>query len=254
MTNRTSEKLEYRNILGIKVVCFDWDSSFAYFEKRIENHEFMKQGWLNANNANIAHEDPAYMAALEDYLILPDGIGVDIASKVAHGEKFPANLNGTDFIPGLMQHIKRPLKVALLGGGPGVAADAAQLFKKQIPQHDFRVISDGYFKPDDIDGILSQLKEYHPDILLVAMGVPRQEMFIDKHITAEHCTIASAVGALFDLHTGRVQRAPHWVRTLKMEWVHRLLQEPRRLAKRYLIGNPVFLWRVAKEKLSGGKP
>ncbi len=80
----------------------------------------MKQGWLNANNANIAHEDPAYMAALKDYLILPDGIGVDIASKVAYGEKFPANLNGTDFIPGLMQHIKRPMKVALLGAVPAL--------------------------------------------------------------------------------------------------------------------------------------
>ena len=107
MTTTSPEKLEYKNILGIKVVCFDWDSSFAYFEKRIENREFLKQGWLNANNANIAHEDPNYMAALKDFLILPDGIGVDIASKVAYGEKFPANLNGTDFIPGLMQHIKR---------------------------------------------------------------------------------------------------------------------------------------------------
>ncbi|WP_094507645.1 WecB/TagA/CpsF family glycosyltransferase [Brucella thiophenivorans] len=254
MTKSSPENIEYRNILGIKVACFDWDSSFAYFEKRIVSREFMKQGWLNANNANIAHEDPAYMKALEDFLILPDGIGVDIASKVAYGNKFPANLNGTDFIPGLMQHVKQPMKVALLGGGPGVADEAAQLFTSQIPQHDFRVISDGYFKPADIDGILGQLADYHPDILLVAMGVPRQEMFIDHYITAQHCTIASAVGALFDLHTGRVQRAPHWVRTLKMEWVHRLMQEPRRLAKRYLIGNPVFLWHVAKEKLTGGKP
>ncbi len=64
--------------------------------------------------------------------------------------------------------------------------------------------------------------------------------------------MASAVGALFDLHTGRVQRAPQWVRNIQMEWVHRLLQEPRRLAKRYLIGNPVFLWRVAKGWMKGG--
>jgi exopolysaccharide biosynthesis WecB/TagA/CpsF family protein len=107
---------------------------------------------------------------------------VDIASKVAYGSKFPANLNGTDFIPGLLQHMKRPLKVALLGGGPGVAADAAELFKQQIPHHEYRVISDGFFKPADLDGILAQLKDFHPDILLVAMGVPRQELFIDSII------------------------------------------------------------------------
>ncbi|MBB4095141.1 WecB/TagA/CpsF family glycosyltransferase [Ochrobactrum pecoris] len=246
-----TENVTYRNILGVKVACFDWDSAFTFFENRIDDGRFMKQGWLNANNSNIAETDPAYRAALEDFLILPDGVGVDIASKVAYGSRFPANLNGTDFIPGLLEHMKRPLKVALLGGGPGVAADAAQLFMQQIPHHDYRVISDGFFKPADLDGILAQLKDFHPDILLVAMGVPRQELFIDKHITAEHCTIASAVGALFDLHTGRVQRAPQWVRKVQMEWVHRLLQEPRRLAKRYLIGNPVFLWRVAKGWMKG---
>ena len=246
-----SENVTYRIILGVKVACFDWDSAFTFFENRINEGRFMKQGWLNANNSNIADTDPTYRAALEDFLILPDGVGVDIASKVAYGSKFPANLNGTDFIPGLLQHMKRPLKIALLGGGPGVAADAAQLFMQQIPRHDYRVISDGFFKPADLDGILGQLKDFHPDILLVAMGVPRQELFIDKHITAEHCTVASAVGALFDLHTGRVQRAPQWVRKIQMEWVHRLLQEPRRLAKRYLIGNPVFLWRVAKGWMKG---
>ncbi|KAB2749422.1 WecB/TagA/CpsF family glycosyltransferase [Brucella anthropi] len=246
-----TENVTYRNILGVKVACFDWAGAFAFFENRINEGRFMKQGWLNANNSNITDTDPAYRTALQDFLILPDGVGVDIASKVAYGSKFPANLNGTDFIPGLLQHMKRPLKVALLGGGPGVAADTAQLFMQQIPHHEYRVISDGFFKPADLDGILGQLKEFHPDILLVAMGVPRQELFIDKHITAEHCTVASAVGALFDLHTGRVQRAPHWVRKIQMEWVHRLLQEPRRLAKRYLIGNPVFLWRVAKGWMKG---
>lgn len=247
-----TENVTYRNILGVKVACFEWDSAFAFFENRLNEGRFMKQGWLNANNSNIADTNPVYRAALEDFLILPDGVGVDIASKVAYGSRFPANLNGTDFIPGLLQHMKRPLKVALLGGGPGVAADAAGLFTQQIPHHEYRVISDGFFKPTDLDGILGQLKDFHPDILLVAMGVPRQELFIDKHITAEHCTIASAVGALFDLHTGRVQRAPQWVRKIQMEWVHRLLQEPRRLAKRYLIGNPVFLWRVAKGWMNGG--
>ncbi len=248
-----NDTVTYRNILGVKVACFDWDDAFAFFQKCIDEGRFLKQGWLNANNANIAHTDSAYRAALDDFLILPDGICGDIASKVAHGSKFPANLNGTDFIPGLLRHMKRPLKVALLGAGPNVAAEAAGLFKKQMPQHDYRVISDGFFKPADIDGILQRLKEFHPDILLVAMGVPRQELFIEKYITAEHCTLASAVGALFDLHTGRIQRAPQWVRALKMEWVHRLLQEPRRLAKRYLVGNPVFLWRVARNRLKGGQ-
>jgi UDP-N-acetyl-D-mannosaminuronic acid transferase (WecB/TagA/CpsF family) len=88
-----TENVTYRNILGVKVACFDWDSAFAFFEKRINDGQFMKQGWLNANNSNIADENPDYRAALRDFLILPDGVGVDIASKVAYGGKFPANLN-----------------------------------------------------------------------------------------------------------------------------------------------------------------
>ncbi|ENR65339.1 WecB/TagA/CpsF family glycosyltransferase [Brucella abortus] len=247
----SDDKVSYRNILGTRVACFTWDSAFAFFEKRIESRSFMKQSCLNAHNANIAYENRGFRKALEDFLILPDGIGVDIASKVFYGERFPANLNGTDFVPGLLQHMKRPLKIGLLGGLPGVAANAAQLFKKQVSRHDYRVISDGYFKPANLDAILARLKDFHPDILLVAMGVPRQEFFIDAHITGEHCTIASGVGALFDLHTGRVQRAPQWMRKLRMEWVYRLLQEPQRLAKRYPLGNPAFLWRVAKTWLKG---
>ena len=78
-------------------------------------------------------------------------------------------------------------------------------------------------------------------------------IFIQQHITAQHCTIASAVGALLDFQSGRVERAPQWVRNLKMEWVYRLLLEPKRLAKRYLVGNPLFLWRVGIHYLKGGK-
>ncbi|MBV2144302.1 WecB/TagA/CpsF family glycosyltransferase [Falsochrobactrum sp. TDYN1] len=247
------EKITYRNILGVRVACFDWDSAFAFFEKCIDERRFLKQGWLNAHIANITYTDHAFKTKLENFLILPDGIGVDIASKAAYGAKFPANLNGTDFIPGLLQHIQRPLRVALLGGKSGVPEEALAAFRTQSPQHDYRVVSDGYFKPDEVAGILERLTEFHPDILLVAMGAPRQELFIDQHITARHCTIASAVGALLDFQSGRVERAPQWIRNMRMEWAYRLLLEPKRLMKRYLVGNPLFLWRVARHRLSGEK-
>ena len=247
------EKIAYRNILGVQVACLDWGSAFAFFEQCIDERRYLKQGWLNAHIANIAYEDHAFKTKLENFLILPDGIGVDIASKVAYGTKFPANLNGTDFIPGLLKHIKRPLRVALLGGKPGVADEALTAFQMQSPQHDYLVISDGYFKNDDIDSILERLTKFKPDILLVAMGVPRQELFIDQYITAQHCTIASSVGALLDFQSGRIDRAPQWIRNMRMEWAYRLSLEPKRLMKRYLIGNPLFLWRIARYWLSGEK-
>lgn len=253
MDQRIGKEIAYRNILGVRVACFDWGGAFAFFEKCIDERRFLKLGWLNAHVANIAYTDHAFKTRLENFLILPDGIGVDIASKAAYGTKFPANLNGTDFIPGLLHHIKRPLRIGLLGGKPGVADEALATFRTQSPQHDYHVISDGYFKPGDVEALLDRLAALRPDILLVAMGVPRQELFIDEHITAQHCTIASAVGALLDFQSGRVERAPQWVRMMRMEWAYRLWLEPARLAKRYLVGNPLFLWRVLKHRLSGAK-
>jgi exopolysaccharide biosynthesis WecB/TagA/CpsF family protein len=116
------------------------------------------------------------------------------------------------------------------------------------------VISDGFFKSEHQPYILRVLKEYHPHILLVAMGVPRQEMFMAKNLTAEHCTLAFGVGALFDFMAGTVPRAPVIVQKLRSEWLYRLAQEPGRLWYRYIVGNPLFLLRVmrAKFKVGGG--
>ena len=91
-----------------------------------------------------------------------------------------------------------------------------------------------------------------PEILLVAMGVPRQELWIERHITAEHCTLPIAVGALFDFMSGAVPRAPSLMRQLRMEWVFRLMIEPMRLWRRYVLGNPIFLVRVLREKFLRG--
>jgi exopolysaccharide biosynthesis WecB/TagA/CpsF family protein len=82
-----------------------------------------------------------------------------------------------------------------------------------------------------------------PDVLLVALGNPLQEFWIAEHLRALDARVAIGVGALFDYLAGRVRRAPRWVRALRSEWVFRMLMEPRRLAQRYLVGNPVFLWR-----------
>ena len=102
--------------------------------------------------------------------------------------------------------------------------------------------------------ILERIEALRPDILLVAMGVPRQEFWIAKNITPRHCTLPMAVGALLDFLSGTVPRAPAWMRRLRLEWVFRLIIEPGRLWRRYILGNPVFLARVVRQKLSSSVP
>lgn len=208
----------------------------------------LKVAFANAHFVNEAARNPAFRSILPQFMILPDGIGVDIASKLLYGEKFPANLNGTDFVPAFLQAQAAPLRVALLGAKPGVADKAAQRLSRMTPQHDIHVISHGYFTPEEEVRLLDQLAAAPADLLLVAFGNPAQEKWIARCITPAHARIAMGVGALLDFLAGEVPRAPEAVRRLRLEWMWRLAQEPRRLWRRYILGNPAFLLRVLRQK------
>jgi len=241
----------WKNILGIPVASVARQEAIELLHHMLAERDFTKISFLNAHNANIACEDAEFAAALDDFLILPDGIGVDIAAKLLYGAPFPDNLNGTDFIPSFLQATKEPLTVGLIGTTRRNAEAAALRLTMLAGQHNFAVIHDGFFCVAEEPEILERLRRLRPDILLVAMGVPRQELWIARNITREHCTLPIAVGALLDFLSGAVPRAPLWVRRLRLEWVFRLLIEPGRMWRRYVVGNPLFLARVARQKFFG---
>lgn len=239
-----------RTILGIPVLAIRWDDAIALLNRLIAERRFTKVSFLNAHNANLAYTDPVFAQALDDFLILPDGIGVDLAAKLLYGAPFPDNLNGTDFVPAFLQASTKPLTVGLLGATRLNAEAASRKLAAIAVQHNFVVIHDGYFSAAEEAGIVDRIEELRPDVLLVAMGVPRQELWIARHIDARHCTLPIAVGALLDFLSGAVPRAPLWMRRLRLEWLFRLAVEPGRLWRRYMVGNPLFLWRVTRQKFS----
>jgi len=239
-----------KTILGIPVLAIRWNDAIALLARLVAERRFTKVSFLNAHNANIAYTDPVFAEALDDFLVLPDGVGVDVAAKLLYGAPFPDNLNGTDFIPAFLQASARPLTVALLGA-TRVNADAASTKLAALAvQHRFVVIHDGYFSADEEPEIVERIARLRPDVLLVAMGVPRQELWIARNIDARHCTLPIAVGALLDFLSGTVPRAPLWMRGFRLEWLFRMWIEPGRLWRRYVVGNPVFLWRVIRQKFS----
>lgn len=249
---RTDETDRTRDIMGIKVKVLDWPDVMRELEASLEPDRPQRiVNFLNANNANIAHSNQAYRRSIARCDVLADGIGVDIASKLLHGRAFPANLNGTDLVPAFFVHVTRPLRVALIGAREDVVEAAVRSFARATPWHEFRAISHGYFAPSETDGVLADLAAFDPDVTLVALGSPRQEIWIDAHIGPAHGRIVFGVGALFDFVSGTVSRAPRLVRDLRLEWVYRLCMEPGRLWRRYVIGNPVFLYRVLRYKFSG---
>lgn len=240
-----------RDIAGVQVSPLTEAAALKLFDDAFSTRSHRHVAFCNAHLVNLAAEDPGLRRRLDGFLVLPDGAGVDIASRLLHGERFPSNLNGTDFIPALLAARRLRLRVMLLGGRPGIAERAAERLRADYPQHDFAVLSHGFFQEQDEAALLGRLEREQPDLLLVALGNPRQESWIADHIRPLHCTVAAGVGALFDFLAGEVTRAPRALRKTRFEWAYRLWLEPGRLWRRYLLGNPLFLYRVLMARLSG---
>lgn len=196
--------------------------------------------FANAHTVNMARQKSGFARALQQALVLNDGIGVDIASRWLYRRYFPANLNGTDFTPDLLDRVSSGTRIFLLGGAPGVADLAASAIVAQHDHIEVVGMQHGFFSEDDEAELLNQINASGADIVLVAMGHPRQEMWAAQNIDRLGVTTI-CVGALLDFYAGTAQRAPLWVRQLRAEWAFRLLREPQRLAHRYLIGNGTFL-------------
>lgn len=242
-----------RDIGGIGIAVMERDVAIAEVVDAVSTGSHMKMAFCNANLVNVAAGNPALLRSLSTFLVLADGIGVDVGSWILYGKAFPANLNGTDFFPSLFAGARRPMRVALLGGRPGVADRAAANLTQRYPAHRFSVVSHGYFTAEEESRLLDGLKAERPDLLLVAMGNPLQERFIADKLGPQHCSVAAGVGALFDFFADEVQRAPEFVRKARLEWIFRLWLEPRRLWRRYVLGNPAFLLRIARQYAVGGR-
>ncbi len=207
--------------------------------------------FMNAHCCNIRRRNVEYARAVAQAdVLLPDGIGVELAAKMT-GQKLTANLNGTDLVPALLVKAARMGKsVFLFGGTPGTADAAAAKLIHTIPSLRIAGTSNGYSDAADPEAVIAEINDSGADIVLVALGVPMQELWLNKYAHRLNASLTLAVGALFDFLAGTVVRAPKLVCRAKAEWVWRLAQEPRRLAKRYLAGNVAFLahagFRVAK--------
>lgn len=248
----TSIVASQRMILDIPVCDFGWADAFAFADE-VASLPIGQTviSFLNANNANLMMRDAEYRDVLTRHIVLPDGHGVDIASWMFHGKIFPANLNGTDFVPALMTYMTTPRRVAMIGARPDILKRAAANFRRHAPWHEFIPVADGFFDVARSDEVMAAVRELKPDILLIAMGSPKQEKWIDRHVGPGHARLVISVGALFDFMAEEVPRASPTVRRLRLEWLHRLIHEPGRLWRRYLLGNPLFIFHILRHKVIG---
>ncbi len=201
--------------------------------------------FVNADCLNQAVSNQAYRDVLRHAdRVVGDGIGVRLAARFG-GHQMRENVNGTDLFPQLCQAaVDAGVSLFLLGARPGVAAAAAEEMERRYPGLQIAGHHHGYLTPDEEPGLIARINESGAGILLVAMGAPAQEQWIDRHRDDLRVGLALGVGGLFDFYSGRLPRAPQWVREMGLEWVWRLAHEPGRMWRRYLVGNPRFLMRT----------
>jgi N-acetylglucosaminyldiphosphoundecaprenol N-acetyl-beta-D-mannosaminyltransferase len=219
--------------------------------RRIVELEVRRVSYVNAHVLNQSADNAALRRALRaSDLVYCDGYGVRLAAR-AIGLEVPHRMTGADWIwslAGLCQERERSLY--LLGSRPGTAVDAAAALKRAYPRLRVCGAHHGYFEigSHQSERVLEHIAERRPDILLVGMGTPLQELWVDRETDRIEAGAIWTVGALFDYLAGRTPRAPHWVADHGFEWVFRLAVEPRRMWRRYLLGNPAFLYRVWEER------
>jgi exopolysaccharide biosynthesis WecB/TagA/CpsF family protein len=203
--------------------------------------------FANTHLLYCALRDRDFARILGSFVTLNDGVGLSVLARIASNRRFAANLNGTDFTPALLQALPRGARLYLAGGEPGVAEASARRIAKAYPHLTICGYCDGFAEARQGIADVARLR---PDLVLAAMGNPTQERWIWDAARASGRGIFLGVGALFDFLTHRHERAPLNLRSLRLEWLYRLIHEPSRLWRRYSLEILFVLASAVQQRLS----
>lgn len=202
-------------------------------------------------NAEIAYEalhDENMRTLLNSAeLMLPDGAGVVLASKILK-TPLKQKVAGVDFADGLLGVLETTgQSLYLLGSKPGVGELAAQKMTQKHPKLRIAGIADGYFQ--DEAPVIDKINASGADVLFVCLGAPKQEQFMARHQKALHVKLMAGLGGTLDSFAGTVKRAPKWMIRLNLEWLYRLIKEPKRFKR--MLRLPKYLWAVVCKRIRG---
>ena len=234
-------KLIKKKILGIEFTDSDLNSILEYIDEKLQKNE--KKFYIVTPNPEIliiSRKDPDCKNVLNHAEIaLPDGVGVLFAGRIL-GERLKERITGVDFMEMLSERLsKRPITVGFLGGRDSVADETAECLRRKYPGLKVSFVSQD--PPESLQSIKC-------DMLFVAFGSPKQEKWIAQNLESLSIKAAMGVGGAFDIISGRIPRAPSFVRKLGLEWLYRLIREPWRIKRQFRLLEFVFL--VFLEKLS----
>lgn len=221
--------------------------AIEYVMHRVVTKEQSKIAFVNTDCLNKVTENQEYRESLRRFdQIYADGIGIKIGCRMKNISVVD-NVNGTDMFPILCdQSAQNGVKLFLLGADKGIAKKCAENMQNAYPGLNIVGTQHGFFKREETGQVIKKINDSGADILIVGFGAPLQEQWIDQYSSQLDASVLIGVGGLFDFYSGRIPRAPLWMRQLGCEWVWRLGQEPKRLWHRYIVGNPLYLLRALK--------
>lgn len=201
----------------------------------------------NAEIAYMAEKDKKLLDIINEAgLVLPDGVGVILASKII-GKPLKQKVAGVEFAESLLSKYSGP--VYLLGGKPGVAATAKSNLEKKYPGCNIVGVNDGYFK--NADEVIEKINQSGAKVLFVCLGAPKQEFFIHENMSKLSPSVIAGLGGSLDVFAGTAKRAPDIFIKLGLEWFYRLLKQPSRIKRMSVL--PLYVLKSVKYKLFGGK-
>ena len=236
-------------ILNTYVNAISLEETVDEVEKVIQLGEPTQHVFINALKVNLMNKDPELRKILNACpLISADGVSILWAAKKL-GVPLKERVNGTDLFLKLVNiAAQKGYKIYLFGAKEEVVQKVKSIFLEQYPSLKIAGVRNGYFKEEDEPQIVTDMAASGADMMFVAFSSPKKEYWINKYIDELHIPFVMGVGGSFDVVAGVTHRAPKWMQDHGLEWFYRFIQEPKRLFKRYFIGNIEFVMYVYKER------
>ena len=248
-TYQEKTKTSSANVLGVQVAALDMAAALRRIKDALVRRQKGYVCMAGVHGIMEAHRDPAVKSAFADsYLTLPDGTPMAWVGRF-QGLRGMQRLTGPD----LMLEVLRNRQFAeyshfFYGGKPGVAEELSSAMSQRFP---WIQIAGTYTPPfrdltdEQERDLVSSIRFLKPAIIWVGISTPRQEQFMRKYLPKLDTCLMFGVGAAFDFHTGRIRDCSDWIKRAGLQWLHRLVQDPRHLLWRYVRNNPSFIWQIA---------
>lgn len=236
------------NILGCPVDNLDIKETLDLIDKMVRSKSPHQHAVINVDKLLKYRSDHTLRDIIYNCdIINADGMPIVWAAKIL-GNPLKERIAGIDLMERLIElSVHKRYRLFFLGAKEDIVNEVFRIYRERFPELQIAGFRNGYWKPEEEENVVEHIRNTRADILFIAMSSPKKEFFIKKYLHTMCVPFVMGVGGSFDVVAGKIRRAPKWMQEIGLEWLFRLLQEPRRLWRRYLVGNTVVIYLVFKE-------